>query len=77
MHYVKVSPRFLRRAVLLPTVHICCRLGAYHDGSDGASARCDDLNFVMAAIAGSNENLLNRYLFACCSQRSFYGIIAK
>lgn len=56
---------------------VICSLGSDHDGQEGASAGCDDLNYVMAAIGGLETNLINRYLFSCCSQRSFYGIIAK
>ena len=54
------------------------RLGSDHDGvEEGASTACADLNYVMAAIGGSETNFANRYLFSCCLQRSFYGTISK
>lgn len=53
------------------------RLGSKHDGQLGSAAGCDDINYIMAYSPGGATNLLNRYLFSCCSQRSFYGVIAK
>jgi len=47
-------------------------LGANHDGSGESSAQCGDENFIMSAKTGLNKNLNNRFLFSCCSQRSFY-----
>ena len=56
---------------------IVCSLGAHHDGQDGLSSQCSDDNYVMAAYSGSEEFLKNRFLFGCCSQRSFYGTLAE
>ncbi|XP_067936778.1 uncharacterized protein [Watersipora subatra] len=46
-------------------------LGSYHDGED-SSIGCADDNYIMAAQAGKPTDLSNRFLFSCCSQRSFY-----
>ncbi|KAF6022666.1 hypothetical protein EB796_019017 [Bugula neritina] len=51
-------------------------LGAGHDGVSGdSSSGCADHNYIMAAFSGSIDYLTNRFLFSCCSQRSFYATI--
>lgn len=47
-------------------------LGADHDGEGLPARSCPDRNFIMAALQGTPNNLNNRFLFSCCSQRSFY-----
>ena len=53
------------------------RLGSDHDGENGVSLECNDENYIMAATSGSASDLSNRFLFTCCSQRSFYGTMAQ
>jgi len=53
-------------------------LGAGHEGVSGdSSSGCADHNYIMAAFSGSVDYLTNRFLFSCCSQRSFYAIISE
>ncbi|XP_067943439.1 uncharacterized protein [Watersipora subatra] len=51
-------------------------LGSSHDSLWGNSESCPDDNYVMAASAGNPDMLTNKFLFSCCSQRSFYGVIS-
>jgi len=51
-------------------------LGAGDDGvSDNSSSGCADHNYIMTAFSGTADYLTNRFLFSCCSQRSFYATI--
>ncbi|KAF6034399.1 hypothetical protein EB796_007291 [Bugula neritina] len=51
-------------------------LGGRHDGEILRSAEaCSDENYVLGATAGNSQYLENRFLFSCCSQRSFYATL--
>ena len=52
--------------------HTSFSLGAGHDGDFGNGDGCPDENYIMAASAALTTNLGNKFIFSCCSQRSFY-----
>ncbi|KAF6022220.1 hypothetical protein EB796_019462 [Bugula neritina] len=60
----------------LNLVVVFCSLGGTHDGEILRSAEaCSNENYVLGATAGNSQYLENRFLFSCCSQRSFYATL--